>query len=57
MTEIVSFPKEKVVSYPQEQELLNRMLGVIYEYAGDISLASVLGVLELTKDELMRQHE
>lgn len=50
---IKQFSKDKKVDYPQQQELLDRVLSLIYEYDGDISLAAALGLLDMAKDNLM----
>lgn len=42
----------KIAAYPEQIELFNRVLTVCYEYEGKISLAAVLGVLDLVCDEL-----
>lgn len=46
---IKPFTKEKVRSYPVEDELLNRVYDIFDEYDGAISNVSVIGILELAK--------
>ena len=48
---VVDLGKEKM--FPVEQELYSRMMDLVYEYGGDISTVSVLGVVELVKHELI----
>jgi len=48
---VVDLGKEPI--FPIEQELYKRMIDLIYEYGGDISTVSVLGVVELVKHELI----
>ena len=48
---IFDLGKEKM--FPVEQELYKRMIDLIYEYGGDISTVSVLGVVELVEHELI----
>ena len=42
-----------VVSYPHEEELVKRVLKLIYEYEGQISNVSVVGALELAKTQVI----
>jgi hypothetical protein len=48
---IESMNKER--KYPKEQEVLNRIMDVIDDYAGEVSLVSVLGVLRLIETSLI----
>lgn len=49
---IRKFKKKKAVDYPQEGELFDRLVSLIYEYEGDISTVSAIGILELVKDKI-----
>ncbi|MCJ8293533.1 MAG: hypothetical protein MJK15_03925 [Colwellia sp.] len=40
-------------TFPKEGELFDRLTELIDEYAGEISLVSVLGILELKKQSLI----
>jgi hypothetical protein len=57
MTDIIDFGKKKLVSFPVEQELYERLIDLIYEYDGDVSLTSTVGVLDLVKDRIKSDHE
>lgn len=48
MENVVSIGKEKV--FAKEAELYKRIEAVIDDYAGELSLVAVLGVLDLAKD-------
>lgn len=48
MSEIIDLKKEKV--FPREGELYKRITEAIDDYAGELSLVAVLGVLDLAKD-------
>ena len=50
MGKVVSLDKEKTFS--KEAELANRIDDLILEYNGELSLVSVMGILELKKIEL-----
>lgn len=56
MSNVKQFSKDKLVDYPQQQELLDRMVALIYEYDGDLSLAAALGLLDMAKDHLVEDH-
>jgi hypothetical protein len=51
MSEIHTFTG-KGKPYQQEAELFRRVLDLVHEYDGMVSIASVLGVLELVKDQI-----
>jgi len=53
MSDIKQFSKSKVVDYPEQQELYNRLLKIIHEYDNVISIAAAVGVTELIKDTLI----
>jgi len=38
--------------YPKEAELSNRLMEVIYEYAGEVSTPAVIGCLDIVKSTL-----
>ncbi len=48
MPELIDLKKPKV--FPREGELYNRIVEIIDDYAGELSLVAVVGVLELAKD-------
>lgn len=48
MAELIDLNKPKV--FAREGELYSRLVEVIDDYAGEISLVSAVGVLELVKD-------
>lgn len=50
---IKRFPKDKVNEYPKEGELCDRILNLIYEYEGEMSTVSAVGVLDLVKKKLL----
>lgn len=52
MTDIVDFPGEKARDYPHMDELSTRINTVIDEYAGEISTAEVIDILEMIKINL-----
>ena len=52
MSDIRPFSKEKVTDFPQQQELFERLLAVVYEYAGELSTATALGLLDQVKKEI-----
>ena len=51
MSEIVKFSGSGN-PYRHESELVVKLLDVIYEYNGMMSTVSVIGVLELVKDQI-----
>ena len=53
MAEIKELNLEK--RFPQQQELLDRIIALIYEYSGEISAATAIGLLDLAKDEIKDQ--
>lgn len=48
MSEIIELKKQKV--FAREGELYSRVIELIDDYAGELSLVAVLGVLDLAKD-------
>jgi len=50
MTNVVELGKEKM--FPVEQELYSRIMDLIFEYGGELSTVSVLGILDVCKDEV-----
>jgi len=50
MTNVVDLGKEKM--FPVEQELYTRIMELIFEYGGELSTVSVLGILDVCKDEV-----
>lgn len=55
MVNVTNLNKEKVFS--KEGELSNRIDALVAEYAGELSLVSVLGILDLKKIELFINQE
>ena len=53
MDNISEFNKTKVVDRPHSSELFDRILGLIDEYHGELSVAEVLGVLRLIDDHVI----
>lgn len=53
MSKIALFKKVKFREYPVEDELIGRLLDVIYDYPNAISIVSVLGALETIKNNLL----
>ena len=51
MSNILDMNKEKV--FPKEGELMDRLEDLIDEYAGELSLVSVVGILEMKKSALI----
>ena len=45
--DILKLDKPKVVDYPKEGELAQRITDLIDEYAGELSTVSVIGILTL----------
>lgn len=50
---IRNFEKKKVMDYPEQQELFERVLSLVHEYDNDMSVAAAIGVLDLAKNELL----
>lgn len=50
---VKQFTKEPVSAYPREGELADRLNSLIDEYAGEVSMVAVLGVLELKKQMIV----
>jgi len=44
---------ESLRPYPKESELAKRLNSIIYEYSGELSIVSVVGVLDMLKFELI----
>lgn len=57
MSDIRKFGKKKLIDYPIEQEVYERLIALIYEYDGDLSLASTIGIIDLLKDKIKSDHE
>ena len=51
MSNILDMNKEK--TFPKEGELMERLTSLIDEYAGELSLVAVVGVLEMKKHEML----
>ena len=47
---VEAFTKQKIVNYPIEEELAQRIINVIEEY-GELTNTQVIGILELIKRE------
>ena len=50
MNNTVNFPLEK--KFSKEQELYSRLQDLVHEYDGELSLVSVVGIIELLKDHV-----
>lgn len=50
---VVPFTGERVIDYPKEQEAYERIGGLIYEYNCEMSVASMIGILECLKNDLL----
>jgi hypothetical protein len=46
------FKQKKNRDYPQNQEMCDRIKAVVYEYAGEMSLATAIGILDIVRDEI-----
>lgn len=55
MAKLIKFPVAKTFS--QEGELAQRIEDLIYEYADQISLVSVLGILEVVKQQIRKDSD
>ncbi|EJD0955382.1 hypothetical protein M8366_002285 [Salmonella enterica] len=53
MASVVDLGKEK--KFPITQELFDRLIDVVHEYDGDISLCEALGTLEILKSVLISE--
>ena len=49
---VAEFNKSKIVDYPVEGELSSRIINLIHEYDNELSLVSVLGILDIVKDDI-----
>ena len=49
---VLEFNKIKDKEYPKEQELYDRLVSLAHEYDGELSIVSVVGILDLVKDEV-----
>ncbi len=53
---IKEFKKNKVMDYPVQDEAYQRIRKLIFEYAGEVSLAEMLGVLRIIEHDLISDH-
>lgn len=53
MDKVIELNQRKIIDYPEQQELYDRLLKVTHEYDNDISIAASIGVIELVKDTLI----
>ena len=53
MTDVKNFTKQKAIDYPKQQELYDRLYNVIHEYDDEMSVASVVGLLDLMKHQII----
>jgi len=53
MADLIDFTKEKKEFDPVSGEMFDRICSLISEYAGEVSIVSVLGVLELVKIDVV----
>ena len=56
MDNVKQFTKEKLVAHPELEEMMLRLENVIYDYDG-MSLAEVIGVVDIVKSRLLKSHE
>jgi len=56
MDNVKEFSKEKVVHFPEMEEMKLRLENVIYDYSG-VSTAEVIGVIDIIKYRLLTGHE
>lgn len=56
MFEILTF-KSKPSAIDAEAELLNAIKNEIYMYSGTLSVVQVVGLLEVCKDEILREQQ
>lgn len=56
MFEILTF-KPKPSAIDAEAELLNAIKNEIYMYSGTLSVVQVVGLLEVCKDEILREQQ
>lgn len=56
MDNISKFTKEKVVGFPEGGELASRLRAVIDSY-DELALASIVGVLEIVKLDLIKEYD
>jgi len=54
---IKDFGKDKIIAYPVQNEIYNRIRSVISEYEGEVGLAETLGVLRVVEHDLISDHE
>lgn len=53
---VAEFNRKKIIDYPKQDELFSRILDLIAEYNDEMPFASVLGILELVKDEVKERN-
>lgn len=53
MNNVLQMNKEK--QFKKEQELYSRIVDLIHEYDGEISLVAALGALELAKTQIIQE--
>lgn len=56
MSNIKKFKNNKEREFPVNEEVEQRIISLIYEYDGEISLVSALGILDLVKDQIKSAH-
>ena len=52
---MLEFTKQKVKDYPENEELHNRILELVYKYEGSMSCAEAIGILDIVKDSIKNQ--
>lgn len=57
MGEIKKFNNNGGRGFPVNEEIEQRIIDLIYEYDGDVSLVTILGVLDLVKDQIKDAHK
>ena len=52
MGDIKKFIYDREREFPVNEEILQRITKLIYEYEGEVPMVSILGILDLVKDEI-----
>jgi len=56
MSDIKDFTKEKIVDFPEELELADRITDLVLEYT-EMSIMAVIGILDTVKDRIKADYE
>lgn len=52
---ILKFKKDMVYAHPENKILFDRLIEVIYDFGGKMSLPTAIGIVDLVKDHLKEQ--